>query len=123
MEKKETCPKCGTGMVPSREAFHVRGTYIAHFAAMTCPICAYHYFTEEEYDSALGQAEALGLVGPPIQYTISLQEIDLRLVTLLSASLTGVKTEKKDVTENFAEKPPMIVVNPVPVPVELKIGE
>jgi hypothetical protein len=120
MENGEMCPKCGTKMAPNREALRIRGTYVGHFAAMTCPICRYHYFMEDEYNLALSQAEALGLVGPTMPYTISLQETDFGFLKVLSSSWTA-KITKEDMVDNFAEKPNPIVVNPVPVPIELKV--
>jgi len=72
--EKELCPKCGTEMVEKDEPLRVRGVYVGSYNAMSCPICTYYYFTEKDYDLALSDARALGLVGP------SLPEVNLKII-------------------------------------------
>ena len=81
---------------------------------------------EDEYNSALSQAQALGLVGPPIRFTMSLQEIDIFKFLIpelpLSFPLSLDKNRNVGETQNFAQKPAFVLVNPVPVPIEVKVG-
>ena len=65
MSERESCPRCGSLMVPAKEPLRIRGTYVGNYAAMSCPVCRYYYFTEDEYDLAWHDARNLGLIGIP----------------------------------------------------------
>lgn len=59
-------------MKERKESLRIRGTYVGSYDSMSCPICKYYYFTEKEYDLALGNARSLGVIGPPLPETSSI---------------------------------------------------
>ncbi len=65
MMEKESCPRCGTAMLARKEPLRVRNAYVGTYNAMSCPVCHYYYFTDDEYDLAWRDARSLGLVGVP----------------------------------------------------------
>ena len=86
MSEKETCPQCGNDMLPAKEPLRIRGTYVGNYAAMSCPVCRYYYFTDDEYDLAWRDARSLGLIGIPFPSRVlpvfTLQEITSRTTRL-----------------------------------------